>query len=261
MRITSSPFKFVGLAKGLLLTFSIGFLLSCSEQEKVAPVNSQTPDVDQLTSFLATSTGFKEDQIVYDATKNEFVIDDDILITAEDAQQRLNASKGGKTAHWRGSYIIASAYVNNVDFFISADVPAVWKTATREAISNWNAINGTRLFLREVTTRSAADVTVTLGYEDANWIARAYLPTSNGRPGNNITINTKYNTMSASNKEFAITHEMGHNLGLLHTNQTSGVFINGTPTSDANSVMNSFVLPWNGFTAGDIRAVQILYPE
>jgi hypothetical protein len=41
----------------------------------------------------------------------------------------------------------------------------------------------------------------------------------------------------------------------------SGIHISGTPTSDPNSVMNSFVLPWNGFTSADVLATQILYPQ
>jgi hypothetical protein len=57
-----------------------------------------------------------------------------------------------------------------------------------------------------------------------------------------------------------MAHEMGHNFGLLHTNQTDGTIIPGTPATDANSVMNSYVLPWNGFTYYDQVAVQVLYP-
>jgi hypothetical protein len=75
-----------------------------------------------------------------------------------------------------------------------------------------------------------------------------------------MTINTYYNSLDAGRKLFAMAHEMGHNFGLLHTNQTDGALIPGTPTTDANSVMNSFVLPWNGFTYYDQVAVQVLYP-
>jgi predicted Zn-dependent protease len=100
-----------------------------------------------------------------------------------------------------------------------------------------------------------------MGNQAASWIARAYLPTSNGRPGVSVEINAYYNTLAANQKLFAITHELGHTIGFHHTNQTSGIYISGTPQTDANSVMNSFVLPWNGFTAGDVRATQILYPQ
>jgi hypothetical protein len=252
--------KTLGYACGVALLFSC----ESKTKEEVAPVVVQSTEIAQLTTFLATSTGVKANNIAYDDTKKAFVIDGDVLISADDARERMAAKtdRGPQDEQWQWNYLVANTYITNIDYFIEADVPADWKTATRASINNWNAVNGTKLFLRETTSRSAADVTVTLGYSaNENWVARAYLPYSNGRPGNNVTINTKYNYLSASYKQFTMTHEMGHIHGLTHTNQTQGIFIEGTPTSDPKSVMNASVLPWEGFTAGDILAVQTIYPQ
>lgn len=251
-------------AVGCLCGAALMFACESKNKEEIAPATaSAAVPVAELTTFLSTSTGVEAGSIVYDEAKKTFVLDGDVLITAADAQERMAASKGRTTQgeQWRWNYLVSNTYVTNIDYFIQADVPADWKTATRASITNWNAVNGTKLFLREVTSSSAADVVVNLGYADENWIARAYLPYSNGRPGNTVTINTKYNGLSASLKEFTMTHEMGHIHGLTHTNQTQGVFISGTPTTDSKSVMNATVLPWEGFTAGDIKAVQTIYPE
>ncbi|UYZ63683.1 zinc-dependent metalloprotease [Hymenobacter weizhouensis] len=230
-------------------------------KEEVAPAAIQKEELAKLTDFLATSTGVKADNIVFDAAHKTFVLDGDVLITETDARERMAAGQAPQGEHWRGNYLVSNTYVTNIDYFIESSVSSAWRTATRQGIANWNAVNGTRLFLRETTTRSQADVIVNTSYADANWIAQAYLPYSNGRPGNTVTINTKYNSLDASRKQFAMTHEMGHIHGLLHTNQTQGVFIPGTPSSDPNSVMNASVLAWQGFTAGDILATQIIYPE
>jgi hypothetical protein len=247
-----SPLRIV-VAIAILLTF-----FSCSkDEEKVAPASE---DLDGYLSYLE-STGFDRKNIVYN--DGNFIIENDIVISKNEVQNYIDGqapASNKRTDHYRG-YLVSNTYVTNIKYYIQSNVPADWKAAIRGAIGQWNAVNGTKLFLSEVTTSTSANCTINTGYENANWVARAYLPSYSGRPGYQLTINTKYNSLSSGYKLFTIVHEMGHTFGLYHTDQTQGTFITGTPTSDPNSVMNSYVLPWNGFTAGDIKAVQIIYPQ
>ncbi|SFD58162.1 Dual-action HEIGH metallo-peptidase [Chitinophaga sp. CF118] len=243
----------------IVLFISI-FMFSCKKEEA-----STQPQADgsiaSLTDYL-TGKGFKAEDIVFKDGK--FTIEKDIVITSEEVAARMkNESNSGtpQTEQRRNTYIISNTYNTNVKLYIEPDVPAAWKTAVQGAVANWNAVNGTRLGMSIVTTLSASNTRIFMGFESANWIARAYLPTSNGRPGVSVEINSNFNSLAASQKLFAITHELGHTIGFHHTNQTSGTLIPGTPSVDANSVMNSFVLNWNGFTAGDVLATQILYPQ
>ncbi|MDJ1466543.1 M57 family metalloprotease [Cytophagaceae bacterium DM2B3-1] len=243
----------------LAALFGAVLLISCArEEDNVKP--SATSD-DDLIGFISTSTGVEKSKIVYDATKKHFVLNGDVLVTRQDAEDRLKASKGGRTEHWRYNYLVSNTYVTNIKVYINPAVPSAWQTATRNALTQWNNINGTKLFFSEVTSSTSANIRVITGYEAASWVARAYLPTYNGRPGTPVEINTYYNSLPSGQKLFAMVHELGHTFGLLHTDQTSGTFITGTPTTDPNSVMNSYVLNWNGFTTGDVSAVQILYPQ
>lgn len=235
---------------------------SCTKEEAaVAPTPKVESKIETLTQYLE-STGFNRKDIVFD--NDLFIIEDDILISREEVEKyaalKSPSVPGGRLDHYRG-YLVSNTYVTNIKFYIDSTVPAAWRTAIEGAISQWNAVNGTKLFLSIVTSRTSANIPIGTTYENANWIARAYLPSSNGRPGSSMTINTKYNSLDSGRKLFTIVHEMGHNFGLYHTNQTQGTFIQGTPSSDPNSVMNSVVLPWNGFTSGDVRAVQIMYPQ
>ena len=249
------------IAKVFLLLAVI--LLSCSPDEEVVP-SKEDGASDKLVEFLVNS-GFNKDQIKLE--NDLFVIEEDILIEKAEVERyvaeslKMKPSPNGKTEHWRGPYLVSDTYVTNIKFYISSTVPSSWVTAIQGAVSQWNSVNGTKLFMSIVSSSSSANTVINTGYSSQNWVARAYLPSSNRRPGHTMTINTKYNSLSSSYKLFTIVHEMGHIFGLYHTDQTQGTFISGTPSVDPNSVMNSYVLPWNGFTSGDVAAVQILYPN
>jgi hypothetical protein len=242
----------------LFFAFSM-FLFACSKDNAATEVQ---PEEDKLVSYLER-LGFKKENVQLKG--DTYIIDGDVLITKAELAKRAaaeNVSDGTpSTEHWRGSYIISNTYNSNVRLYIDPAVPTAWRTAIQGAVNNWNAVNGTRLGMSIVTSQANSDTRIFMGFESSSWIARAYLPTSTRRPGVSVEINSNYNSLAASQKLFAITHELGHTIGFYHTNQNQGVFITGTPSVDANSVMNSFVLPWNGFTAGDVLATQILYPQ
>lgn len=198
-------------------------------------------------------------------------------------------------------YVVTPARVATITYYVDSTVPAIWVATLDGAIANWNSANSLVFMKRvggpavttttttitgtnngtgkgkknttpitttttttpsTATTVPAYDVLVTTMYDAAtNVIAKAYYPDYYGNAGNRVTINTYYGTLSASERLFALTHELGHTLGFTHTNGTYGTLVNGTPETDPNSVMNSFVLPWNNFTPYDLLAVRTVYPK
>jgi hypothetical protein len=92
-------------------------------------------------------------------------------------------------------------------------------------------------------------------------VAFAYMPDWSGNAGFSMSINTAYNYLSASQKIFAMVHELGHNIGFTHTDASFGTLVSGTPVSDAQSVMNSMVGNWFGFSANDQIATHTVYPR
>lgn len=244
----------------LTIVLLVSTLLFSCKKEQAAKQPQEDPEIAALTDYLV-GQGFEAKAIVFKDGK--FTIDKDILITAEEVRARIKseaASGVPTTEHRRGPYLISSTYSSNVKLYIDPAVPAAWVSAVQGAVANWNAVSNSGIGMSIVSSQSASNTRVFMGFENASWIARAYLPSSNGRPGVSVEINSNYNSLPASQKLFAITHELGHTIGFYHTNQTTGTHIPGTPTVDANSVMNSFVLNWNGFTSGDVLATQILYP-
>lgn len=90
---------------------------------------------------------------------------------------------------------------------------------------------------------------------------------SGGNPYPYISIGTGLNVYSVDVNEHVITHEIGHTIGLCHTDggTTGGgvgcILIPGTPITDPGSIFNTqFTSSASGeFSAGDIAALTILY--
>lgn len=242
----------------LLVAIVLLLMASCAKRSVTPEAPGNQANTDEIISYLG-SQGFDQQQVVFD--NDRVIVEKDIIFTLPELQQRIASWKATQTEQRRNTYIVSNSYNSNITLYIDPAVPSNWRTAIQGAVNNWNAVPSSRLGMSIVTSQSGAHCRVFMGFESANWIARAYLPTSNGRPGVSVEINSNYNSLAANQKLFAITHELGHTIGFHHTNQTSGTLIPGTPTSDPNSVMNSFVLPWNGFTSADVLATQILYPQ
>jgi hypothetical protein len=246
-----------------VLALLVVLFSACSQKDKELKDAAPADNTAEMTEYLV-SQGFDAQKVVFE--KDKVVIESDIIMTIPELKARVEQWKkdgapGPQTEQRRHTYIVSNTYNTNVRIYIEPAVPSAWRTAIQGAVNNWNAVNGTRLGMSIISSPSGVYTRVFMGFESAGWIARAYLPASSGRPGVSVEINSNYNSLPASQKLFAITHEFGHTIGFHHTNQTSGIHIPGTPTSDPNSVMNSFVLNWAGFTAGDVLATQILYPQ
>jgi hypothetical protein len=250
----------------LLLILVCCLLMRCSDQHddvKPDPVPTQDVSIQELKDFIASAYGLPASAIVYrDAANGQyFVIDGDMLMakkTAEFYYREEKANPQGRSKQRRTTFLVTQATVTDVRVRITPGVPADWAAATRTAMASWNSVTGTGLAFREVTTGEHIQVFVGDITTNPNAIAQAETPLSNGQPGTFVQIDIDH--LGEPSKIFTMAHELGHTIGLHHTNTTAGTHISGTPTSDPQSVMNATVLPWNGFTLGDKSAVQILYP-
>src|SRR5215211_3588329 len=255
----SSKF-FATIALALLVIFQ-----SCKKNDaaEVAPV-AAAENVAALSQAVAASAGVSADKVEFNKNENEFVIDGDAVVSLEDAKVRFS-SKGTAGAasgatQMKSPYVVASAKVNTIKIYCDATVPAVWVAVMDSAIKNWNA-SGSKVYMQRITTTTGATTKVTTTLNTTTTIATAVYPDYYGAPGNKITINTNYNGMETSKKVFAITHELGHTLGLSHTGGTYGTLVAGTPVTDASSVMNAVCLTWSAFTAYDLQAIRTVYAK
>jgi hypothetical protein len=248
------------LAIALFLSFQSCKKADAPETAAPAAAGNQT---EALRNAVANSFGTALENVVYNNTEKQFEVEGDSHVSLQDAQLRF-AHKGvasGTSAanHQEHFYLINETRVSNITIFADATVPALWMVALDSAIASWNR-TACMVKMKRVSVRTGATTVVTTNYAVSSTIASAAYPDYYGNPGNKVTINTYQNSQTAAKKRFAITHELGHAIGLAHTNSTAGYRIEGTPTKDANSVMNATVLSWTNFTAGDLLAVRTLYP-
>ncbi|RPE14036.1 hypothetical protein EGT74_11150 [Chitinophaga lutea] len=195
----------------------------------------------------------------------------------------------GDIAQAHTNNVVSSANVEAVAIHIirqdqsSAGVDWTWYDAILDAARYWNEVAGTKINIVNYGAFAVdANVSITFMNDAAEplpyyVIAAAEWPTVTGTPGYRIRINREFQPnpsnpgqqVTYASKVYNMVHELGHCLGLRHAdweNEGAGSIganhIPGTPWNDFNSVMRSGTANnnWAGFSAGDVTAVQYLYP-
>jgi hypothetical protein len=262
------------LKLGILL-IGILFFQNCSEDNLEDKIEStlHDPVVQELLD-----SGYKLDDI--QELENFYLVQGDLLFSKDINDYKKNKSgQGGIYArHASTNNLVSQTNVTSMTVYIDASVSVSgvdnWTSAITNAINDFNSVSGSKVNFVITTNISTADIIIKSdnGALPNNVIAAAGFP-SNNKPYNLILINLDFSsniTVSESSKRYNIVHELGHCIGLRHTNWDitgEGVgpganYIPNTPSQDPNSVMNGGTAnyTWNGFSAYDIIAINYLYP-
>lgn len=256
---------------------------SCSPtfEGSINPVLSSKNDSLAVYTAFLRSLGFKDTEIEFDEKRERFVIDDDISTTLSDVRERyaiFQREKGAKPKQYRWAYLVNQSTVHNIRVYVDPTVPNNWRSALTQAIENWNSLSENNVTFKPIYTSANANVTITTVTlaNKPNTLANSDLPQMSGNPGAVVAINTNstyYNSTDSNILKLALTHELGHTIGLMHTdelydNPTSSQYnasVSHIPTTpqagqDPNSIMNSVLSSTRFFTTGDLIAIRILYP-
>lgn len=145
-------------------------------------------------------------------------------------------------------------------------VSSLQQTAITDAVAEWNAL-GYKVKFSTITTTSCSNLSGYINVEMGDTgkggsnVASTEYPQSSGSFGQVLRINTAYTgtTLTASAKKVAIAHELGHAIGLMHTDSSEGSGVatscNGSSNyTDSGSIFKSTMLynqSWTGFTSCD----------
>ena len=261
------------------LTATLMLTMACERAERLtAPDNSA---VMAAIAQLGFDTRGVVDRGDYVIVEGDIALPKDQLLSAmrrsqrsSDATEKLRPT--GPRYQWLTDTIVSQANIANIKVDLSNIAGDVsWTNAARAAMAEWNGLPGSEIFFSE---GSPADITISFGYiqNAPDFVAVASWPTgSPAKPGPTITINTGFqDPLNAAQKLRNMVHELGHTLGLRHTNWANNPCVNplggffgnhsegvppgahqiyGTPQFDASSIMNgcTATASWAGFSHYD----------
>ncbi len=257
--------------------------MSCTEDNGIAEKNGpeiSAKIIEKVEALELNAEEIKMDKMMFpDGTvENRINVEGDIDFTEEELLG-MDLYEGVDGEQYRTYNLVNSPRTIDVIGFTGGGgngLSSRMRTALQWAVNNYNRLNtGLNFTLTFGTNYNAYDMVV---YRVPNGQAggRAGFP-SGGRPYKWIQIYSGMDSYNTNVIEHVITHEMGHSVGLRHTdwfsrqscgqtgepaNPDGAVHIPGTPTGfDPTSIMLScFSANEDGeFNGNDITALEYLY--
>ncbi|MGB3467714.1 MAG: M57 family metalloprotease [Cyclobacteriaceae bacterium] len=258
-------------------------IFSCMEKEETLPENEIS---DSILNAL-TEQGYSVEglQLVKKRlspfTEQEelvYILEEDIEIPATQMQEIISGDFSNSISaiaeQYRNSNLVTAPATINVIGYTGGSYALTNKmrTGLQWAINNYNALNLSLTFTLTFSTSTAGDIVV---YKTTNAGSggSSGFPSS-GSPYKWVAVNSGNDAFSTNFIEHLMTHEIGHCIGMAHTDVASGsgpcggsgisnaIHIPGTPTgSDPGSIWNAcFSSTTSGeFSPFDIVALDYLY--
>ncbi|MCF6347140.1 MAG: zinc-dependent metalloprotease [Flavobacteriaceae bacterium] len=254
----------------LLFVISVLFLFSCQNTDEVFIPQDSSLNQDQ-SPVIAKLVAMGYDREMIKEYDDFFLVEGDLMFSKNIKDYPAISDTFTKQAVNNSNLLDLTK--TNISVYIDNSMPSSgqdnWRTAISSAINDWNSISGSSVYFN-LSTNSNADITIKSdnGALPNNVVASAGFP-SNGNPYNTVLVNLDFLNINVSegSKRYNMVHELGHCIGLRHTNwdsqnEYSANTIPGTPNGDSNSVMNggTALFTWNSFSTYDIIAAQYLFP-
>jgi hypothetical protein len=254
--------------KGVLPVFlCLIVLVACNKNEPMPTKLSNAYSKDELAvmkTILTNQYGFLDSTIV--ETDSNFVVQGDMVFDKMDFVKNYQLQTANTAAkHYRLQYLVSLP--QTIPLSISPNVPARWQQAVYDAVAKWNSLN-LKLKLSAYVSNTCPANGVTIEWRSLGTalgvVAQSNLPTSDGKAGKVMTINST--SIAITNSDYRrniIAHEIGHCCASLHhTDFVSAFPLNLSTTcngKDPNSLMQSS--PSTNtytFTSCDLEAIRYL---
>jgi len=264
----------------ILITVLLMLLFSCHYENITEKENSTTNPIGKESNGKISSINFNKAKetiksMGFDTTSmyeedNFYVVEGDILFNKSNVDNNSTMLRQYRTTY----YTPNTGEVISIGVDNTISTATNWRAAVTQVINAYNQHSGLNFFYSENNPK----ITITKYTNSSTSVcAEGTFPTSLSLTGNLVRINSAFNSngltidnLSLSQKTFLLIHEIGHNLGLRHTNGLSEgsdgiglIQIPGTPLVDPLSFMNSYTCgnSWTGFSTGDIAAFNALWPS
>ncbi|CAH1000344.1 hypothetical protein LEM8419_01497 [Neolewinella maritima] len=240
------------------LTTTTGFLVDENEdgQVQVADLGFEAPIRAHVDGHSARFADAR--MIIMDrpdgTTETMYLVDDDIALTKTQLRE-LSAMDAALEKQYRTNNLVSDNNISVIGYTGGRNaLTSKMRTALQWAVNNYNALNTNKTFTLRFATATNSDIVVYRNPDNSGAGGVAGFP-SGGRPYKWVQIYDGMSNYDTNTNEHVITHEIGHCMGLRHTDwfsrescngtgesagSTGAVQIPGTPSGyDANSVMLS----------------------
>lgn len=273
--------KFLSVAAACLLFTTI---YSCKSNDTENVVENKA-DISASTLEKVKSLGFSTESIR--KVDGGYLVEGDILLTEENLSEPETGAKLNiaETEQYRTTNTVRS--LPRVITVSVTNLPQVYSDAVNTMISRYNSL-GLRITFQRASAGTTGNINV-VGFNEAPsggfiTLGSAGFPTSSGNPYNQIRMNTNAAAYGANPNLLylasVIQHEVGHCIGLRHTDymnrafscgasgagnegasNVGAVLIPGTPsTPDAASFMLACSNGGNRtFNSNDVVALNYIY--
>lgn len=247
-------------------------IVSCATEsaELINEVDTSAKDQEsiEMKKYLKMGYGFSESNIL--ETADAFIVEGDVCFSKENFWENYlqkTDSVEHLKKHYRNSNLVTK--ITTIEVSVYPEVPSAWNKAFVSAVSKWNGLNGKIKF--KIVSGYCPAYGINVSYKALgknNTIARSSFPTTKGYPGLTIDINSQCkSSLNTSQKLFTAIHEMGHSIGFMHTDISSGYsqiitkLTSCDKNTDGSSVMNSYADSFSDFSSCDKEAFRKLYPK
>lgn len=237
--------------------------IGCSKKETIEKKPEKMNENDIVLKRILKA-GFDKKSIV--EYEDRYVVDGDMIFYKSDS-----VSDKATTEQIQYALLVAPEYRGDVKVYLDAGSFSSinLNTVLDNVITAYNGLSNTLRFTRVFSSFNADIIIVRDNSLPLGVCGQGVWPFPNGRAGNRVFISENtlitYGITSAGELQQLIAHEIGHCVGMWHTNSTpsspGGGYIPTTPVSDPASVFNgsNCGTSWIGFSTGDISGLNYLY--
>ena len=246
---------FSTLVTAVAVIFSASLLFTSCSQEEEAVAPEEATGVSEAVKQQFYELGFDASDIVKDG--QNYLLEGDIIVTPEALNNMLKSDPvivNNPEGEQYRTFNLVSRNLRTIRIRATSN-QSRFLLAIDRAIYNFNQLGLTFNMVR-VASNQPAEITVRLT-SSTSFLGSAGFPTGNGLPWNDVLISTSaFNGRDDDSAEETVTHEIGHCVGLRHSDWydrslscgrggsegSSGVGavgIPGTVRFDRESLMNS----------------------
>lgn len=218
--------------------FSVSLFSACKKEIKEPQASAEEIPASDISAIK--KLGFGTRDLV--KVKEGYLVEGDILLTPEHLKSspKVQKLRMGSEEQYR-TFNTVYNLPRMITIRVASSLNSSYITAVNTAIARYNALN---LLIRFARVTSGGNIVLTAAPSGASYLASAGFPTDDGLPWNSIKVNKILNSWNANTKASVMAHEIGHCIGMRHTDfYNRAISCGGTYTNEGDGGVGFKYIP------------------